>query len=298
MTLLHAVASLQEVGLDDTKQLPARAVMGQADATSRYVWEVEGTLLTSGEAEITIGDMQIGVNLAFVHERRYALRYLLGFRNPQADIDHYILRESVRPGDVVLDAGANIGVTAAEALASGASHVVCAEPENALFGRLHALSERYPGRMTVQHCALGASEGFADLLLSVVHNQGHTISSVVQAQFATIFGDQWQKVRVATIDDVLANKHADIWKLDVEGAEADVVRGARRTLEHSPPRIIIAELYDAFVDEVVGLLPSYRVRRAALDKKDYRLCFLDEIGGALPDEFCATSPVYAFSQSD
>jgi FkbM family methyltransferase len=263
---------------------------------TKYVWDVEGTLQTTGEIAITIGDMHIDLDLAFVHERRYALGYLFGFRNPQADIDRHIFQKTVRRGDVILDAGANIGVTAAEMLACGASHVVCAEPEKGLFGRLQALRERYPHRMTIQHCALGASEGVADLLLSVAHNQGHTLSPVIQAQFPAIFGDVRQTIRVSTIDDVLAGRSADIWKLDVEGVEADVVRGARRTLKCSPPRAIIAELYDPFVDEVIDLLSTYRVSRAALTKIDYELRFVDRIGGELSGEYCNTSPVYVFSR--
>jgi FkbM family methyltransferase len=270
--------------------------MDLASAKSRYVWEAERRLANNGEVTITIGDMEIGLNLAFVHERRYALGYLFGFRNPQADIDQHIFRESVRSGDVVLDAGANVGVTAAEALACGARHVICAEPEEGLVERLRGLRERYPIRMTIHHCALGAVEGCADLLLSVAHNQGHTISSAIRAQFPTIFGDEWQRVPTLTIDHILSDTHADIWKLDVEGAEADAIRGARVTLKHSPPRVIIAELYDAFVHEVVGLLPEYRVQRAALAKVDYRLYFCDQIGGPLSDDFCATSPVYVFTR--
>jgi hypothetical protein len=80
--------------------------------------------------------------------------------------------------------------------------------------------------------------------------------------------------------------------------EADVIKGARRTLERSPPRAILAELYDPFVDDVINLLPGYLVRRAALAKADYRLHFLDQIGGALSDEFCPMSPTYVFMRLD
>jgi FkbM family methyltransferase len=287
-----------EARLNDTKELSVTSAVDSAGAATRYVWEVEGALVPSGEVSITIGDIEIPLNLAFVHERRYALGYLFGFRNPQADIDRLILQQSVRSGDVVLDAGANIGVTAAEALACGACHVVCAEAENSLVGRLDALRVRYADRVTVCHCALGATEGFAELLLSMAHNQGHTTLPAIRALFPTIFGDQWQKVPASTIDYILSKRPADIWKLDVEGAEADVIRGARLTLKRSPPRVIIAELYDPFVGEVIDLLSGYRVKRAALTRTSYELCFLDQIGGQLREEFCPTSPVYAFTRQE
>jgi hypothetical protein len=116
--------------------------------------------------------------------------------------------------------------------------------------------------------------------------------------FPSIFGSRSQRVQVSTIDFALFDTPTDIWKLDIEGAEADTIRGARRTLERAPPRIIFAELYDPFVEEVVGLLPQYQVRRAALAKADYSLQLLDQVGGALPDMFCATSPIYVFARPD
>jgi hypothetical protein len=116
--------------------------------------------------------------------------------------------------------------------------------------------------------------------------------------FPDLFGDQHQTVQIATVDSLVLERPSALWKLDVEGLEADVIRGARRTLERSPPRAILAELYDPFVDNVVNLLPGYQVRRAALAKADYGLEFLNQIGGTLPDEFCTTSPTYVFTKLD
>jgi hypothetical protein len=117
--------------------------------------------------------------------------------------------------------------------------------------------------------------------------------------FPDLFDGRHQTVKVFTVDDcVLLNRSSDVWKLDVEGMEVDVIKGAQRTLERSPPRTIIAELYDPFVDNVIKLLPGYRVQRAALAKADYGLHFLDRIGGPLPDEFCSTSPTYVFTRPD
>jgi FkbM family methyltransferase len=231
-----------------------------------------------------------------VHEKRYALGLLFGFRNPQADIDSLLFRANIRPGDVILDAGANIGITAAEALACGASRVICVEPENSLIERLNLLKELCPNQMSILHCALGARDGFAELMLSETHNQGHTISPTMSSLFPGIFGSQTQRVQVSTIDLALFDTPADIWKLDIEGAEADTIRGARHTLERAPPRVIFAELYDPFAEEVIGLLPQYQVRRAALGKVDYSLHLLDQVGGVLPDNFCVTSPIYVFTR--
>jgi FkbM family methyltransferase len=282
----------------DRRQILEVTSIDPDDAAERYVWEVESSFPVNGEVSVHIGDLPMTLNLSFVHEKRYALGLLFGFRNPQADIDRLLFRTKLRPGDTVLDAGANIGVTAAEALACGASHVICVEPEDSLIKRLNLLRETCSNRISVLHCALGALEGVAELALSEVHNQGHTTSSAMLTLFPRIFGSQRQRVQVSTIDIALRDIPADVWKLDVEGAEADAIRGAYHTLERAPPRVILAELYDPFVEEVVNLLPQFQVRRAALATADYSLHLLDQVGGALSDEFCATSPIYVFTRSD
>jgi hypothetical protein len=116
--------------------------------------------------------------------------------------------------------------------------------------------------------------------------------------FPNLFDDQRQTVRVSTADRILQDRPSDLWKLDVEGLEEDVIKGAQRVFQCSPPREILAEIYDPFVDNVIKLLPGYRVRRAALAKTDYRLHFLDQIGGMLPEAFCSTSPTYVFTRLD
>jgi FkbM family methyltransferase len=266
-------------------------------ASTRYVWDVEDAFPTAGVTEVQIGELRISLDLQFPHERRYALGYLFRFRNPQADIDAHLFRETVQKGDVVLDVGANIGITAAEALACGAVHVLCVEPETSLVARLKRLECDYPNQISVKHCALGASVGTGELRLSHLHNQGHTLSPLTTNMFPQIFDGKSQRVRVSTIDDLIpiADKRPSVWKIDAEGCEADVIRGGGRTLELFPPRVILAELYDPIVHEMVALLPRYAVQRAALRRSDYALQLLDRIGGPLPNEFCRTSPTYVFS---
>ena len=269
-----------------------------AGSPSQYVWEGDSLLPREGEVEVTIGDLPLTLNLRFPHERGYALGLLHGLRNPQADIDRQLFQKYVRRGDIVLDAGANVGVTAAEMLACGARHVICVEPEDTLAARLGTLKARAQERMSVWHCALGARTGFDELLLSKGHNQGHTQSTRIASIFPALFDGTLQRVEVKTVDVILADRPVDIWKLDVEGAEVDAIRGARQTIERAPPRTIFAELYDPFVNDFVDLLPQYQFKRVAIAKADYALYLLDQIGGSLGDEFCHTSPTYLFTRCD
>jgi hypothetical protein len=50
-------------------------------------------------------------------------------------------------------------------------------------------------------------------------------------------------VRRVTLDAVLAGRSLDVAKIDVEGAEADVVEGMRETLERSPAPTLFIECH-------------------------------------------------------
>lgn len=102
---------------------------------------------------------------------------------------------------------------------------------------------------------------------------------------------------MVTVDVLPAN--CDVWKLDVEGAEIDTLIGARKALAEYPPRAIIAEIFDPFLDEVRSMLqPTHPVqRRAAIRRDDYSLALIE------PDDFeCEayhqTSPMYLFQKDD
>src|SRR5262245_12795277 len=139
----------------------AETAVNSISITSQYVWDNDNLLPGDGEVQVTIGDLSLTLDLRFPHERRYALALLHDLRNPQADIDRQLFQKYGRHGDVVLDAGANVGITAAEALACGASHVICVEPEHTLAARLNTLESLAQHRMSVWHCALGAQTGSA-----------------------------------------------------------------------------------------------------------------------------------------
>ena len=80
--------------------------------------EIEPFFRSTGTLEIEIGGMMLPLNLAHRHERRYAAAHILSLQYPQSDIDKMLFKRFVRPGDTLLDAGANIGFTALEALAA------------------------------------------------------------------------------------------------------------------------------------------------------------------------------------
>ncbi len=227
-------------------------------------------------------------DLSMPHERRYFLRALFSLPYAQADIDTFLFSRFIRSGDRVLDAGANIGLTAREAIILGASKVVCVEPEPSLVDRLRR--NLIPG-MSLTSCALGAQTGRTRLFISETHNQGHTINREMLNLFPGIYGSRCIDVEVKTVDDILCGEYCDVWKLDIEGAELDILTGNIGLL----PRVILAEIYGEKIRAVLDALGGrYICRRAVIQSEEYALRLLVPEPGELSNIYEKTSPMYVF----
>lgn len=148
-----------------------------------------------------------------------------------------------RPG-VLLDIGAHDGLLTIPFARLPGSTVHAFEPLPAAMARLRAACEAafgaVPPHVTLHAEALGAAPGEAVLTLPV-------LDGVAQEQWASISKDyaehasvttQAHRVRVITLDS-LALAGVTAIKLDAEGAEQEVLEGARRTLTQSRPVLSI-----------------------------------------------------------
>jgi FkbM family methyltransferase len=228
----------------------------------------------AGEVELAVGGVALRFDCSQPHERRYLVRELFGLPHPQADIDSFLLRLLVRPGDICLDAGANIGVTAVEMLRLGASRVFAFEPVPVLAARLRRIAD---ARLRVSEIALGKTVGPAEMLLSATHNQGHTLKDGMALRFPKVFGSEPKRVpiSVASIDSLdkgrRSGKFGAVWKIDVEGAELDLIQGAVRTLRRSPPRGLFCETYDPPQPLLEALGKDWLPYRAFIAREPYGL---------------------------
>lgn len=148
-----------------------------------------------------------------------------------------------RPG-VLLDIGAHDGLLTIPFARLPASRVHAFEPLPSAMARLRAaLTAEFgalPPHVTLHAEALGAAEGEATLTLPV-------LDGVPQEQWASISKDyaehasvttEAHRVRVVTLDSLELREVTAI-KLDAEGAEQEVLEGARRTLTTSRPVLSI-----------------------------------------------------------
>lgn len=152
------------------------------------------------------------------------------------------LRSRIRPGDVVLNVGAHVGLYALGAAMWSApnGHVIALEPNPETRAILvgHVRRNRLSDRVEVLGAAAGAQEGEASFVVEPLAGTSRIGSQNPDSHApATIVG-----VRVTTIDAVCRERAiAPQWIImDIEGYEADALQGARATLDTpSPPEIVV-----------------------------------------------------------
>jgi FkbM family methyltransferase len=132
-------------------------------------------------------------------------------------------RQFVGPGDLVFDVGAHKG-DKAEMLLKCGGRVVCFEPQPAC---ADVISERFGERVEVVRKGLGAAEGSLRLYVCSAAPVIATFSADWKEQaFSDYDYDQEIDVPVTTLDREIEQRGLPQYlKIDVEGFEAEVLRG-------------------------------------------------------------------------
>jgi FkbM family methyltransferase len=182
-----------------------------------------------------------------------AVGFLLGTH----DLDvQYAMRRLIDPGMVVYDIGANVGFTAilAARRAGPSGRVECFEPLAVNSDRIRENAARNGFDFVgVHQIALGAEDGEAEFLTSESPTWGRLARSGTPPRPSGV-----TRVAVRTLDAMIDTGRvapAQFIKMDVEGGEADVLRGARRYLgAHHPVMLIeLHHTYHAVVEALAGL---------------------------------------------
>ncbi|HYG61645.1 MAG TPA: FkbM family methyltransferase, partial [Thermoanaerobaculia bacterium] len=163
----------------------------------------------------------------------------------------------LRPGDLAVDVGANIGaMTGLMALRTGpAGEVLAFEPHPEVFAELLANLELFQRRYGFSpvlpcHAALGREPGTGFL-----HTDGEFASNRGTAHLGA--GEDGLPVPVVTLDEVLAGRTAALMKLDVEGGELQVLAGAADSLRRGLIRNVVYESFAAQSQELADVLRGY-----------------------------------------
>jgi FkbM family methyltransferase len=160
----------------------------------------------------------------------------------------------IRPGQRALDIGANYG-TYALTLARLGARVVLFEPNPAIAAVLSAWA-RGKTRVEVHALALSDRSGMGDLVIPGAGGIDHDSSAALAG--GTVASGRRVEVPLAPLDSLKITDAALI-KIDVEGHEDAVLRGAAATIAASSPALIIeieqrhiARPIDAAFDDVLA----------------------------------------------
>jgi FkbM family methyltransferase len=171
----------------------------------------------------------------------------------------WICRKLIRRGDTVLDIGANIGmVTVHMASLVGRSGVVHAfEPNPTLVGFLRrTLDRNCLPQVKLHEFALGPAESSLELRVPRSNaGEGSLVRNIDAKDCLSV------QVRVQTLDDVGKQqdiKRVSLLKIDVEGFEASVFRGALSFLERVRPEAILFEVNERISGRVSDA-PVFRI---------------------------------------
>lgn len=174
----------------------------------------------------------------------------------------------LRPGMVAFDVGAHVGWIAAQFahLVGPEGQVVAFEPGSNNLGYLRRNLAGF-GQAAIIDQAVGAAAGEADLFEESLTGQNNALDAPYhrlaanRAMNPAEVAIQVRRVRVTTLDAVAAElgRLPDLVKIDVEGHELAVLRGAQQVLERARPVLMVEVTQDS---AAIGAL---------LDRLGYRL---------------------------
>jgi FkbM family methyltransferase len=187
------------------------------------------------------------------------------------------LERWLRPGDGVADVGAHVGFfTLLSARLVGANGSVSAfEPIPATFARLrdNVAANGYD-QVSLVEAAVTDAPGHVSLGFPQERLVGYSTSDYsIGADIGAI------EAAAVTLDEALADRPPlRLLKIDAEGAERQVLDGARTLLQERPPEAILLEVNHQMLgrhgsagDDVLGLLESFGYRIRAL-RRNGRPC--------------------------
>jgi FkbM family methyltransferase len=241
-------------------------VIGSKLAGSRDTRELRRHLMTSAEFQDKNRDH------AHTNDRTLVIKELGGGVRLFVDLSDHVIglnivreryeaeevrfaRSVLRPGDTAVDVGAHIGFfTMQMAAAVGATGRVYAfEPFDANADLLErsVAENRFEDRVIFQQAAVGVAAGSATLTFPVeTLNSGGAYR--LRDGTAPLAGNQKKEVPLVALDALDIRRPVCFIKMDVEGAEPQVIGGAARILKEDRP-VILSELHPTQLNRASGV---------------------------------------------
>jgi FkbM family methyltransferase len=208
---------------------------------------------------IDLSDHVIGLNILRGHYEQDEIRFVRGL---------------LKPGDSAIDVGGHIGfftMQMAAAVGPG-GRVYAFEPldSNADLLERSITENGFGDRVRFQRAAVGAAPGTATLTFPAeTLNSGGAY--LLRHGTAPLTGNQKRDVPLVALDALDLRRPVRFIKMDVEGAEPQVLRGAARILEEDRP-VILSEVHPTQLERASGVTAAqFLAQIAAFGYRAHRL---------------------------
>ncbi|MBC7485284.1 MAG: FkbM family methyltransferase [Cytophagaceae bacterium] len=199
------------------------------------------------------------LNLQFIVFTKYLIDWNVFFFGQYEKETNDLLFEYIKPGQVILEAGANNGTETVllSRLVGPNGKVLAFEPVEHIYQTLQLnLSINHCTNVQTEQKALGESDGqlHFNVLSEDFCNQG------MASKYDETSADAKVLVQQTSIDSWVVKNNirtVDFIKMDIQGAEIELLKGAKHTIEKSKPLIFteatedflsIEKLFDALTD--------------------------------------------------
>ena len=217
---------------------------------------------------MNLGDVRIkhhytGLPLQ-LHSYRHKGYWYHGRRRERETVELYMFL--VRPGQVVLEAGANIGYQTQifSQMVGASGQVVAFEPD--IINLPYLMRNTTPCRnVVVEHVALSDCEGEGTIYVDTLTGQNSSLVAgfdVFRTNRARAYDDRATVIPTAvaqtTLDRYLERRRIspDFLKIDVEGGELRLLQGAQSLVERHRP-VLMVEIQPDNAAEVAELLSGH-----------------------------------------
>ena len=169
-------------------------------------------------------------------------------------VDMRFVLDNLKSDDLFVDIGANVGsyTILASKVCNARSISFEPDPETVGFLSRNIYVNGIDNKVEVINAALGAETGVLNF----------TVGLDTTNRVATNNDAEVRQVPVKTLDSVLEGRHPKMIKIDVEGYELEVFKGATRTLADPTLKAIITETLDP---EVLSILSNAGFHQAWYD---------------------------------
>jgi FkbM family methyltransferase len=150
----------------------------------------------------------------------------------------------------IADVGAHVGYfSMIAALAHPEAKIHAFEPVDQVHARLSVnIRSNNVQNVKLYQAGVSSEPGWADISVRFSGNLLSTGSTLEHAAADA----QLKRIRLRTLDEVFADTRLDLIKIDVEGHEMSVLRGARQVLKRDRPAVLLEALRDAPLDTLLA----------------------------------------------